>query len=44
MVSGGYSTNGQWWLFYQWLLVVILLMDIGGYFINGQGLGLGFRV
>jgi hypothetical protein len=20
---------------YQWLLVIILLMDIGGYFING---------
>jgi len=25
MVIGGYSINGYWWLFYEWLLVVILL-------------------
>ncbi len=35
MANGGYFINGQWWLFYQWLVVVILLMAIGGYFING---------
>jgi hypothetical protein len=35
MVIGDYSINGCWWLFYSWLLVVILLMDIGGYSING---------
>jgi 4-hydroxybenzoate polyprenyltransferase len=35
MAIGGYSINDYWWLFYQWLLVVVLLMSIGGYFING---------
>jgi hypothetical protein len=35
MTIGGYSINGYWWLFYQWLLVVILLMAISGYSING---------
>jgi hypothetical protein len=35
MVIGDYFINGYWWLFYQWLLLVILLMAIGGYFING---------
>ncbi len=35
MATGGYSINGYWWLFYQWLLVVILLMATGGYSING---------
>jgi hypothetical protein len=35
MVIGGYSINGYWWLFYQWLLMAILSMVIGGYFING---------
>jgi len=35
MVSDGYSINGYWWLFYQWLLFVIRLMAIGGYFIDG---------
>jgi len=27
--------GGYWWLFYQWLLVAILLKGIGGYPING---------
>jgi hypothetical protein len=31
----GYSIGGYWCLFYYWLLVAIILMDIGGYFING---------
>jgi len=31
MAIGGYYTNGYWWLFYEWPLVVILLMAIGGY-------------
>jgi hypothetical protein len=31
MGIGGYSINGYWWLFYQWLSVAILLMVIGGY-------------
>jgi hypothetical protein len=35
MAICGYSINGYLWLFYQWLLVIILLMAIGGYFING---------
>jgi len=35
MAVGGYFINGYWWLFYQWLSVAILSMDIGGYFING---------
>ncbi len=30
----GYFINGYWWLFYQWVLVVILLVVIDGYFIN----------
>jgi hypothetical protein len=34
MAIGDYSINGYWWLFYQRLLVVNLLMAIGGYFIN----------
>jgi hypothetical protein len=34
MAIGGYSINGYWWLFYQWLLVVIFLITIGGYCIN----------
>ncbi len=29
------SINGYWWLFYSWLLVVIVLMVIGDYSING---------
>jgi hypothetical protein len=32
---GDYFINGYWWLFYQWLLVVILLMAIGANSING---------
>jgi hypothetical protein len=34
MAIGGYSINSYWWLFYQWLLVAILLMIIDGYSIN----------
>ncbi len=30
----GYSINGNWLLFYKWLLVAILLMDICCYSIN----------
>jgi hypothetical protein len=25
MAIGGYSINGCWWLFYEWLLMVIVL-------------------
>jgi hypothetical protein len=35
MDFGGYFINGFWWLLYQWLLVVIILMAFGDYFING---------
>ncbi len=35
MATDGYSINGYWWLFYEWLLVAILLMATSGYFING---------
>ncbi len=35
MTIGGYSINDYWWLFYQWLLVVILLIVIDGYSIGG---------
>jgi len=31
MAIGGYSINGYWWLFYEWLLVTILLMAISDY-------------
>jgi len=34
VVFSGYFINGYWWLFYWSLLVVILLMDIGGYSIG----------
>jgi hypothetical protein len=33
MAIGGYS-----WLFYWWLLVAILLMGIGCYFMNGYSI------
>jgi hypothetical protein len=29
------AIDGYWWLFYQWLLMIILLMAIDGYFISG---------
>jgi hypothetical protein len=35
MAIGGYSINCYWWLFYQLILVVILLIAIGDYSING---------
>jgi hypothetical protein len=35
MAIGGYFINDCWWLFHEWLLVVILLMAIYGHFING---------
>jgi hypothetical protein len=35
MATSGYYINGYWWLFYQWILVIILLMAIGGYSNNG---------
>jgi hypothetical protein len=35
MAIGGYSINGYWLLFYKQLLVVILLMGIYGYSIDG---------
>jgi hypothetical protein len=35
MAIGGYCINGNWWLFYYWLLMVILLMAIGGYSVRG---------
>jgi len=31
MVIGGYSIYGHWWIFYLWLLVDIILMDIGDF-------------
>jgi hypothetical protein len=34
-IIGSYFINAHQWLFYYWLLVVILLMAIGRYFING---------
>jgi hypothetical protein len=35
MVIRGYYINDYWCLLYQWLLLVILLMDVGAYYING---------
>jgi hypothetical protein len=35
MAIDNYSINGSWCLFYQWLLVFILLMALDVYFING---------
>jgi len=35
MVINRYFISGYWLLLYSWLLVVILLMVIGGYFIDG---------
>jgi len=35
MAIDGYYINGYLWLFYNGLLVAILLMAIGGYSING---------
>jgi hypothetical protein len=35
MAIDGYSTNGYWLLFYEWLLVAIILVLIGAYSING---------
>jgi hypothetical protein len=35
MAIGVYFINGYWCLFYQWLLLFILLMAIGVYFMNG---------
>jgi hypothetical protein len=35
MAISGYSIRRYWSLFYWWLLVAILFMTIGGYFING---------
>ncbi len=35
MPINGYSINSYWWLFYQWPLVVILLVAISDYFIGG---------
>jgi hypothetical protein len=35
LVFGGYYIDGYWWLFHCKPLVVILLMFIYGYFING---------
>jgi len=32
MAIGGYSINGCWWLFYEWLLVVIVLEVIIDYY------------
>jgi hypothetical protein len=34
MAIGAYFIHGCWCLFYQWLLVVILLMAIDGYSIG----------
>jgi hypothetical protein len=31
MIIDGYSINGYWLLFYKWLLVTILLVDIDDY-------------
>jgi hypothetical protein len=35
MATSDYSMNGYWVLFYEWLLVIILSMAIGGNLING---------
>ncbi len=34
MTIAGYFINGYWWLNYHRLLVIILLLAIGGYFIS----------
>jgi hypothetical protein len=35
LVFGGYFINGNWCLFYWWLLMTIILMDIDDYYIGG---------
>jgi hypothetical protein len=35
MAISNFSIDGYKWLFYWWLLVIILLMTIGAYSING---------
>jgi hypothetical protein len=35
MTIGGYSIDGYWWLFYECLLMTILLMAINSYSIGG---------
>ncbi len=35
MAIGGYSINGYQWLFYEQLLMAIILIFIGGYSIYG---------
>jgi hypothetical protein len=40
MDIGGYFINGYWWIFYcgyWWLLMIIILMAIGEYFIVDIG-------
>jgi hypothetical protein len=38
MVVVGYSINGYWWLFDQWLLVAIRSMVIVSYYINDNSI------
>jgi hypothetical protein len=35
MAIDRYFIGGYWWLFYSWLLIDILLVAIGGYYIHG---------
>jgi hypothetical protein len=35
MAISGYFMNGYWCIFYEWLLMIILLMVISGYYMNG---------
>ncbi len=35
MVTNNYCICGYWWLFYEWLLIAIVFVAIGGYFMNG---------
>jgi hypothetical protein len=35
MAIDGYFIYEYWWLFFQWLLVAIILMVISGYSIQG---------
>jgi hypothetical protein len=35
MVINNYCICGYWWLFYEWLLITIVFVAIGGYSMNG---------
>jgi len=35
MPISGYYSNNYWWFLYEWPLIIILFVAIGGYFVDG---------